>query len=184
MKFNYPIVDDSDQIVGYRGKEQAYKERAMLRSVQIFVYNTKGELYIQKRGGNKLRYQGYFCASVAGHVEPGESYREAATRELREELGLKLKKVDDLKFIVKEKIPVGEDNYAMTSLFTIITDESITLQKKEIETGKFYTLKNVQRLISESFPFTPGFLYLFNKQYSTFQKNYLGCKDKETSDWD
>ena len=73
MELKYPIVNDSDKIIGYRNKDQAYKEKAMLRSVQIFVYNPKGELYIQKRSKNKLRYPSYFCASVAGHVESGES---------------------------------------------------------------------------------------------------------------
>lgn len=56
----------------------------MLRSVQIFIYNSEGKLYIQKRSKNKLRYPNYFCASVAGHVEPKENYQEAIVRELEE----------------------------------------------------------------------------------------------------
>ncbi|MDP3899733.1 MAG: NUDIX domain-containing protein [bacterium] len=163
MKLQYPIVNDSDQIIGYKNKEQAYKERMMLRSVQIFVYSPKGELFIQKRAKNKLRYPNYFCASVAGHVEPGESYRKTAIRELKEELGLK--KAKNLKFITKESIPVGENNYAMTTLFTIQTDEFITLQKEEIDSGNFYTIEKIKQLILEGAPFTPGLLHFFNKQY-------------------
>jgi len=162
-KLKYPIVNDSDQIIGYREKEQAYKEKAMLRSIQIFVYNSRGELYIQKRSKNKARFPGYFCTSVAGHVEPGESYMDAAIRELEEELGLK--KPENLKFIVKEKIPVGENIHAITSLFAMTTDKPITLQKKEIEMGKFYPINKIQQLISDDLPFTPGFLYFFKKQY-------------------
>ncbi len=163
MKLKYPIVNDSDQIIGYRKKDQAYKERVMLRSVQIFVYNSKGELYIQKRSKNKLRYPNYFCASVAGHVEAGESYRWAAIRELKEELGLK--KIENLKLITKEKNPVGKNNCAMTTLFTIKTDELVTLQKEEIDSGNFYTIENIKQLILEKNPFTPGFLYFFKKQH-------------------
>ncbi len=163
MKLQYPIVNDNDQIIGYKNKEQAYKKGAMLRSIQIFVYSPKGELFIQKRAKNKSRYPNYFCASVAGHAEPGESYREASIRELKEELGLK--KVENLKLITKERTPVGKNNYAMTTLFTIKTDEFITLQKEEIDSGNFYTIEKIKQLILEGTPFTPGFLHFFNKQH-------------------
>lgn len=161
IKLKYPIVNNNDQIIGYKGKEQAYKEKAMLRSVQIFVYNQKGELFIQKRAKNKLRYPSHFCASVAGHVEPGEIYEKAAVRELKEELGLK--KTENLKCITKEKTPVGRDQYAMTALFTIATNEFIVLQKEEIDSGDFYTIEEIKQLISKGASFTPGFLNFFNK---------------------
>lgn len=161
MKLQYPIVNNDDQIIGYKDKEQAYKEGAMLRSVQVFVYNLKKELFIQKRAKNKSRFPNYFCTSVAGHVEPGENYRRAAIRELNEELGLK--KIETLKFIIKEKAPIGKDSYAMAALFTIKTNKSIALQKEEIDSGDFYTIEKIKQLILKEKPFTPGFLYFFNK---------------------
>jgi len=161
MKLQYPIVNNDDQIIGYKDKEQAYKEGAMLRSIQVFVYNPKKELFIQKRAKNKLRYPNYFCTSVAGHIEPAENYQQAAIRELNEELGLK--KIKNLKFVTKEKTPVGENSYAMTAFFTIETDELITLQKEEIDSGNFYTIKEIKQLILKGSLFTPGFLYFFNK---------------------
>ena len=163
MELDYPIVNDFDQVIGHKNKNQAYKERAMLRSVQIFIYNLKGELYIQKRSRNKLRYPGYFCASVAGHVEPGENYQEALIREVEEELGLK--RVENLKIIAKEKTPVGENNYAMMTFFTATTDKTMILQKEEVESGEFYSIKKIKQLISKNFSFTPGFLHFFNKQH-------------------
>jgi len=165
MKLQYPIVNDADKIIGYKNKEQAYKMGALLRSVQIFVYNPKKKLFIQKRSKNKLRFPNYFCASVAGHVEAGESYRKAAIRELKEELGLK--KIENLKFTAKEKTPIGKDGYAMMALFTLKTNEPITLQKEEIDSGDFYTIKSVKRLILKKNPFTPSFLYFFKKRHNT-----------------
>ena len=164
MELKYPIVNDLDQIIGHRKKDQSYKERSMLRSVQIFVYNSKGELYIQKRSKNKSRYPSYFCASVAGHVEPGENYEQAATREIKEELGLK--KIENLKFITKEKTPVGKNNYAMMTFFTTNTDQEIILREEEIDSGDFYTIENIKQLILKNNLFTPGFLHFFKKQHN------------------
>jgi len=163
MELQYPIINNKDQIIDYKDKESAYKERAMLRAVQVFVYNLKKELFVQKRSKRKLRYPNYFCTSVAGHVEPEESYRQAAVRELQEELGIK--KVKNLKFIVKEKTPVGGGVYAMTSFFIISTDEAINLQEEEVDSGNFYPIEKIKQLILKGKPFTPGFLYFFNKFY-------------------
>ena len=119
MKKKYQIVNEQDKIIGYTNKEQAYKEKKLLRAVQIFVYNLKGELYIQKRGKNKKRFPGYLCSSTAGHVESGESYKKAAIRELKEELCLKINN-KNLIFLGKEKIPVGNGNYSITTYFRIM----------------------------------------------------------------
>jgi len=52
------------------------------------VLNSKGEMFLQKRSANKDTYPGYWDTSVGGHVGPGESYDEAARREMMEELGI------------------------------------------------------------------------------------------------
>jgi isopentenyl-diphosphate delta-isomerase len=157
----YPIVNSKDEIIEYTGKEESYQKKQMLRSVQIFVYNSKGEIYVQKRSKNKIRYPGYFCASAAGHVEPGEDYRQAAIRELKEEL--KLEQTEGLNFIIKEKTPVGNNNYAMMAFFTVITDEPPHPDKKEVDGGRFYSAENVEKMISKGIPFTPSFLHFFQK---------------------
>lgn len=100
MERQYPIVGKYDEIIDYMSKEEAYKRKKTLRSVQIFVYNPKGELYLQKRAKNKKRFPGYLCASAAGHVEPGETYKKAALRELKEELGLV---VNNIAFMSKRR---------------------------------------------------------------------------------
>ncbi len=71
----------------------------------------------------------------------------------------------NLKFITKERTPVGEGDYAMTALFTITSDDSIVLQKEEVDSGNFYTVEKIKQLILEGGLFTPGFLHFFNKQY-------------------
>ena len=160
----YPIVNIKDEITGYMEKEKAYRNKQMLRSVQIFVYNSKGEVYVQKRGKDKIRYPGYFCASAAGHVEAKENYREAAIRELKEEL--KLEQVQELNSLIKERVPVGNNNYAMMTFFTITTDEPMYPNKKEVENGKFYAIEDVKKMISEGALFTPSFLHFFKNNIS------------------
>ena len=155
----YPIVDDADNIIGQSSKDEAYQQGLQLRSIQIFLFDSAGKLFVQKRANQKKRFPSYFCASVAGHVEPGENYLTAAKRELKEELGIK----EPIKFLSAGKTPIGDNQFAMMAHFTAQTSAQIKLQADEIDDGQFYTLNEIQNLIDGGGLFTPSFLYSFNK---------------------
>jgi isopentenyldiphosphate isomerase len=155
----YPIVDDSDNIIGEALKDEAYKKGLQLRSIQIFVFDLSGRLFVQKRASTKKRFPSYLCASVAGHVEPNENYLEAAKRELKEEMGID----ESVDFLCKEKTPIGDDQFAMMAHFTAQTSSEIKLQEDEIDDGDFYTIDEIKKLIDEGGLFTPSFLYSFGK---------------------
>jgi len=48
MKLQYPIVNNDDQIIGYKDKEQAYKEGVMLRSIQVFCLQSQKRIVYAK----------------------------------------------------------------------------------------------------------------------------------------
>lgn len=158
MKDRYPIVNDNDEIVGSCDKEEAYEKKYMLRSIQIFIYDSKNRIVIQKRSKNKKRFPEYWCAATAGHVESGEGYDEAANRELKEELGITGK----LKFITKNKTPVGDGVFAMMSHYALVNDNDFTLQKDEVEEVRHVAIAELKRMIESKELFTPSLLYYFN----------------------
>lgn len=74
------------------------KKRYMTRSaVFILVENKAGQYLFQKRQ-NTGYLDGAWDAAASGHVEEGETAKEAALRELKEEIGLEVKK-DAMKFV-------------------------------------------------------------------------------------
>lgn len=158
-EIKYPIVDDADNIIDQVSKNEAYTKGLQLRSVQIFLFDSSGKLFVQKRASQKTRFPNYLCASVAGHVEPGEPYLEAAKRELKEELGI----TESVKFLYTEKTPIGDNQFAMMAHFTAQTSAEIKLQEDEVDDGEFYTFDEIQKLIDDDRLFTPSFLYAFNK---------------------
>ena len=81
-------VDENDHIVGPCLRGEAHKLGLRHRSVHILVFNSEGELYLQKRSSTKDVNPGLWDTSAAGHVDFGESYEESARRELVEELGI------------------------------------------------------------------------------------------------
>ncbi|NBD73590.1 NUDIX domain-containing protein [Patescibacteria group bacterium] len=68
--------------------ETARREGLYGRSVHIFLFDTDGRLLVVRRPKTKRYYPSKLTSSAGGHVEEGESFMEAACRELREELGI------------------------------------------------------------------------------------------------
>lgn len=66
------------------------------RVVHVLIFNSREELFLQKRSMNKDVAPGKWDTSVGGHVMSGETLDEAVKREMKEELGITECKTDFL----------------------------------------------------------------------------------------
>jgi 16S rRNA (adenine1518-N6/adenine1519-N6)-dimethyltransferase len=90
MAENYPkvqIVDEKDNVIGAEYLYDAIEKGVIRRASRVFVFDDAGRFLVQKRGAN-IRKPLLFDQSVGGHVDEGETYLDAATREMKEEIGL------------------------------------------------------------------------------------------------
>ncbi len=86
-------VDKKDNILGEVSREKAHREGLLHRISVIYLINEKGEILVNERAKD-----GHLDHSSAGHVDDGESYLEAAKRELNEELGVSDIKLTEIGF--------------------------------------------------------------------------------------
>lgn len=84
----FDVVDEADQVVGKATRAEVHAKGLLHRAVHLFVINGRGELLLQKRSLLKDKHPGVWDSSVAGHLDAGESYIDAARRELVEEMGI------------------------------------------------------------------------------------------------
>jgi Cof subfamily protein (haloacid dehalogenase superfamily) len=61
----------------------------MHASISVMVFNSAGDLFLQKRADSKLVEPGKWDTSCSGHCGPGEDFADAARRETEEELGVR-----------------------------------------------------------------------------------------------
>lgn len=152
------IVDDQNAVVGAAPRREMRRKRLPHRSTYILVFNSRGELCVQRRTKTKDVYPGYFDPAAGGVVLSGESYEEGAKRELAEELGIRDVPLTPL----FEFYYADETTRVWGAAFSCIWDGGMILQKEEIESAMFLSVTEVlSRMRSD--PFTPDGLYVLHR---------------------
>ncbi len=94
------VVDKDDNVIGQMTEDEAVAGKGRFRMVHIMLVNDDDTMLVQWRKADKALSPRTFTASAAGKVQAGESYEDAAKRELKEELGatrVKLKFMGEFK---------------------------------------------------------------------------------------
>lgn len=152
------IVDEQNNVVGAAPRREMRANRLPRRSTYILVFNSRGELYVQKRTPTKDVFPGYYDPVAGGVVLAGESYEDGARRELAEELGIRdapLTRLFDFCFADERARVWGR-------AFSCVYDGEIVLQEEEIESGTFMGIDDCLRL-AETEPVTPDGLYALRR---------------------
>ncbi len=143
MKEELDIVDSHDNLVDKADRSIAHKKGLLHRVVHVMVFSPDGELFVQQRSLSKDMYPGYWEGSLSGHVMSGESYKEAAERELHEELGVCITPKH-----LKEVLEFGlhdENERVLAKLFVVKDFKGeVRIDQEEIKTGEFWSMKKVE----------------------------------------
>src|SRR5690606_8808547 len=84
------LVDENDRAIGTMEKMEAHRKGVLHRAFSVLLFNSKGELLIQKRSAGKYHSAGLWTNTCCSHPRPDETLTEAATRRLQEEMGIQV----------------------------------------------------------------------------------------------
>ena len=82
------LVDERNRSLGSAEKHAAHRHGFLHRAFSIFLFDEDGRILLQRRAAGKYHSGGLWANACCGHPRPGEPTGRAATRRLREELGL------------------------------------------------------------------------------------------------
>jgi len=157
----YAVVDADDKIIGKATRKEIHEKGLWHRSVHVFIMNTSGALFLQKRSLKKDLYPGCWDSSAAGHVDWGESYQQAAKRELQEELGIN----EPLAFRFNVQA-CRETGWEHVGFFSAVTAKQITINPNEIIEGSYFSPLEIRDWLRDSpADFAPGFVLLFDRAH-------------------
>jgi 8-oxo-dGTP pyrophosphatase MutT (NUDIX family) len=152
------IVDENNNVVGTEPRSKMRAEGLPHRANYILVFNSEGELFLQKRTMSKDIYPGYYDVATGGVVLAGESYDASALRELEEELGIQGVKLKQHFDFFHEDV----GNRVWGRVYSCVYDGDIVLQEEEVASGGFYKVSNILEM-STSERFTPDGMYVLQR---------------------
>jgi isopentenyl-diphosphate delta-isomerase type 1 len=147
------IVTEDNNIIGKALRSECHGNPGLIhRAAHILVFNSTGQLLLQKRSMNKDIQPGKWDTSVGGHVESGESYEKAAYRELEEELGIKNVNLDYL-YDYKMRNEIESENIRS---YLCKFNGRIDFNKDEIDEICFWKIEEIKKQLGSGI-FTPNF---------------------------
>jgi len=158
----FDVVNDLDEVIGQAPRYRVHAENLKHRAIHVFVFNTKMELYIQRRASGKDTFPDCYDSSASGHLETGEAYDTCAIRELREELGLHILQKDMRKlFKVTACKQVG---WEFIWVYSTVGTYRPVPNPKEIALGRFWTQREIEEATG-SLPndWAPSFLFIYRQ---------------------
>ena len=148
------IINERNEVIGQTTKDEAHKEGILHRVVAILLCNDKGEYFIPSGSATKPGEEGKLYHSAAGHVMSGETYLQAASRELREETNIHIDEkyfsfLGEYQFEatragkqINERFEVYKTEYRESLGDIILNDEQVD--------GQWLTLENLMELNTDT----------------------------------
>jgi 8-oxo-dGTP pyrophosphatase MutT (NUDIX family) len=152
------IVDEHNNVVGSAPRRDMRAQRLPHRSTYILVFNSRGELYVQKRTMTKDVFPGFYDIAAGGVVLAGETYEQGAVRELEEEMGIRGVPLTRLFSFYFEDTAIRLWGYAYSCTY----DGIVVLQEEEVESGAFIPVDEILGR-AQTEPFTPDGMYVLRR---------------------
>jgi len=135
----FVVVDADDKIIGHKTRYECHHDKTIIhRAVELFIFDSKGRVLLQKRSMAKDTRPGYWSTSVGGHVGKGETNEEAIRREMQEELGIEI----PIQYHSKRIVNFPQET-EMEALFTASFDGPFHPHPHEIDEVKFFDKREI-----------------------------------------
>lgn len=160
----FPVVDENGNVIGSTSRAEAHGGSKILHPVvHLHLFNSKGELYLQKRPDWKDIQPGKWDTATGGHMELGESVEQALRREVGEELGISDFTPEAMGHYVFESAREKELVFVHKTTY----DGAVTPNSEELACGRFWAPDEIAENLGKGV-FTPN----FESEYMRF----FGCR--------
>ncbi|MFH1235647.1 MAG: NUDIX domain-containing protein [Parcubacteria group bacterium] len=158
------IFDDQNRIIGRATKKEVYARKLAHRIVHVMIFNRRGDLALQLRTRDRSFAPHHWVTSAGGHVSSGETYEQAARREMMEETGVDIPLRLRYKDVFQDPLRGNIKKFLTT--FEVVFDGPFHINPKEgVEQMTFFSLDTIQDMVNRNEKIHPELLFLLKKHY-------------------
>lgn len=139
------LVDENDNVIGTGEKIKTHQEGKLHRAFSIFVFNSKGELLLQKRAKSKYHSGGLWTNTCCSHPRPRESIEEAIHRRLKEEMGFDCELKEMFSFSYEVKLDNNLFEHEYDHVFIGNFDGEPTPNPEEVDEWKWVDVEELKK---------------------------------------
>jgi isopentenyl-diphosphate delta-isomerase len=144
------LVNPEDEVLGLMEKQQAHINGLLHRAFSVFLFNSKGEMLLQKRASGKYHSPNQWTNAVCSHPRENETYMEGARRMIKEELGIEAELSEKFNFIYKADVGGGLWEHELDHVFVGNHESDFNLNKEEVEAVRFVSMEDLDNEITEN----------------------------------
>ncbi len=148
----FPVVDEEGNIIGSATRGECHNGSKLLHPViHLHIFNSEGQLYLQRRPVWKDIQPGKWDTAVGGHVALGENVEQALKREVFEELGI----TNFIPEPVTRYVFESDRERELVFTFRTVYDGTIS-PSEELDGGRFWSVDEIRASIGKGI-LTPNF---------------------------
>ncbi len=165
------LVDPMGREIGTEEKLKAHREGKLHRAFSIFIFNTLGELLLQKRSETKYHSGGLWTNACCSHPRLGESHYCAARRRLNEEMGFDCDLTELFSFIYHAKLENNLFEHELDHVFVGRYNGQPVPNPDEVDDWKWMDIGKLKRDVGENPEhYTYWFKLVLNRVLEQYEK--------------
>lgn len=144
------LVDEQDNPVGTMEKMEVHQKALLHRAFSVFIFNSKGEMLLQKRSGTKYHSAGLWTNACCSHPRPGETTQFAAQKRLKEEMGFNTELQEVFSFVYRAPFDNGLTEHEFDHVFIGTYDGVINPNPEEVSGYRYQSIDQLKSSISKN----------------------------------
>jgi isopentenyl-diphosphate delta-isomerase len=158
------LVDNQDNQIGLMEKMEAHEKALLHRAFSVFLFNTKGEMLLQRRAFTKYHSGGLWTNACCSHPRPGETNLQAANRRTFEELGIRPNIKHAFSFTYKAAFDNGLTEHEFDHVFVGTYEGPIEPNPEEVSEYCYKSIADIRlQMQQDPHHFTEWFKIAFDE---------------------
>lgn len=144
------LVDSDDNVLGTMEKMEAHRKGVLHRAFSILIFNSAGELLLQKRSREKYHSGGLWTNACCSHPSPHESIEESVRKRLQYEMGIDVNPTFAYTFQYKAPLDNALIEHELDHVYVGQFDGTPEVNPEEVEDWKFVDVEDLRKSVKDN----------------------------------